>query len=92
MTIGDNTTVFVNVKIYRCVVGEVHHPQRHGDRAVMASRFATGPDGGAKIPTIGNVAIEDDVEIGANCAIDRATSAAPSQRKGEVRQPHPHRA
>ena len=45
-------------------------------------RFATGPDGGQKIPQIGNVVIEDDVEIGANCAIDRATLGSTILRKG----------
>ena len=40
------------------------------------SRGRTSPDGVVahhKIPQVGNVVIEDDVEIGANCAIDRAT-------------------
>ena len=45
-------------------------------------RFATCPDGGQKIPQIGNVVIEDDVEIGANCAIDRATLGSTILRKG----------
>ncbi len=58
-----------------------------GERIVIGSRvvihsgsvlgadgfgFLPGPDGPRKIPQIGRVVIEDDVEIGANCAIDRA--------------------
>ncbi|RYZ55713.1 MAG: UDP-3-O-(3-hydroxymyristoyl)glucosamine N-acyltransferase, partial [Sphingobacteriales bacterium] len=35
-----------------------------------------------KVPQIGNVVIEDDVEIGANCAIDRATLGSTILRKG----------
>ena len=85
VTIGDNTTVFAGVKIYsdcsvgaRCII--------HGGTVIGSDgfRFATGaPDGaGAKIPQIGNVIIEDDVEIGANCAIDRATLGSTILRKG----------
>ncbi len=85
VTIGDNTTVFANVTIYSdCVVGKkciIHSGTVIGSDGF---RFATGaPDGaGAKIPQIGNVVIEDDVEIGANCAIDRATLGSTILRKG----------
>jgi UDP-3-O-[3-hydroxymyristoyl] glucosamine N-acyltransferase len=83
VTIGDNTTVFANVTIYSdCVVGEkciIHSGTVIGSDGF---RFATGPGGGAKIPQIGNVVIEDDVEIGANCAIDRATLGSTILRKG----------
>lgn len=83
VTIGDNTTVFAGVKIYSdCVVGKkciIHSGTVIGSDGF---RFATGPDGGAKIPQIGNVVIEDDVEIGANCAIDRATLGSTILRKG----------
>ncbi len=83
VTIGDNTTVFANVTIYSdCVVGGnciIHSGTVIGSDGF---RFATGADGGAKIPQIGNVVIEDDVEIGANCAIDRATLGSTILRKG----------
>jgi len=83
VTIGDNTTLFAGVKIYSdCVVGKdciIHSGTVIGSDGF---RFATGPDGGAKIPQIGNVVIEDDVEIGANCAIDRATLGSTILRKG----------
>ncbi|HPF90924.1 MAG TPA: UDP-3-O-(3-hydroxymyristoyl)glucosamine N-acyltransferase, partial [Flavobacteriales bacterium] len=83
VTIGDGTTVFANVTIYSdCVVGSrviIHSGTVIGSDGF---RFATGPGGGAKIPQIGNVVIEDDVEIGANCAIDRATLGSTILRKG----------
>ncbi|HEY0976255.1 MAG TPA: UDP-3-O-(3-hydroxymyristoyl)glucosamine N-acyltransferase [Flavobacteriales bacterium] len=83
VTIGDGTTVFAGVKIYSdCVIGSrviIHSGTVIGSDGF---RFATGPDGGAKIPQIGNVVIEDDVEIGANCAIDRATLGSTILRKG----------
>ena len=83
VVIGDNTTVFANVTIYSdCVVGArciIHSGTVIGSDGF---RFATGPGGGAKIPQIGNVVIEDDVEIGANCAIDRATLGSTILRRG----------
>ena len=83
VSIGDNTTLFAGVKIYSdCTVGAeciIHSGTVIGSDGF---RFATGPGGGAKIPQIGNVVIEDDVEIGANCAIDRATLGSTILRKG----------
>ncbi|HEX2616902.1 MAG TPA: UDP-3-O-(3-hydroxymyristoyl)glucosamine N-acyltransferase [Flavobacteriales bacterium] len=83
VTIGDGTTLFAGVKIYSdCVVGSrviIHSGTVIGSDGF---RFATGPDGGQKIPQIGNVVLEDDVEIGANCAIDRATLGSTILRKG----------
>ncbi len=83
VTIGDGTTVFANVTIYSdCAVGRnciIHSGTVIGSDGF---RFATGPDAAAKIPQIGNVVIEDDVEIGANCAIDRATLGSTILRKG----------
>lgn len=83
VTIGDHTTLFAGVKVYsdtvigsNCII--------HGGTVLGSDgfRFATGPDGGQKVPQIGNVVIEDDVEIGANCAIDRATLGSTILRKG----------
>ncbi|MBK7384093.1 MAG: UDP-3-O-(3-hydroxymyristoyl)glucosamine N-acyltransferase [Flavobacteriales bacterium] len=85
VTIGDNTTVFANVTIYSdCVVGAkciIHSGTVIGSDGF---RFATGAPNGAsaKIPQIGNVVLEDEVEIGANCAIDRATLGSTILRKG----------
>jgi UDP-3-O-[3-hydroxymyristoyl] glucosamine N-acyltransferase len=79
--IGDNTTIFANVTIYSdCVVGKdciIHSGTVIGSDGF---RFATAEN--KKIPQIGNVVIEDDVEIGANCAIDRATLGSTILRKG----------
>ena len=85
VTIADNTTLFAGVKIYSdCVIGArtiIHSGTVIGSDGF---RFATGApnSAGAKIPQIGNVVIEDDVEIGANCAIDRATLGSTILRKG----------
>lgn len=84
VTIGDNTTLFAGVKIYSdCVIGKdciIHSGTVIGSDGF---RFATeNEQGNRKIPQIGNVVIEDDVEIGANCAIDRATLGSTILRKG----------
>ncbi len=83
VSIGDNTTIYAGVKIYSdCVVGNdciIHSGTVIGSDGF---RFATGPGAGQKIPQIGNVVIEDEVEIGANCAIDRATLGSTILRKG----------
>jgi len=56
-----------------------------GDRVVVNSGavlgsegfgFVPDPSGHRKIPQVGNVVIEDDVEIGANCCVDRATTGS----------------
>lgn len=83
VSIGDNTTLFAGVKIYSdCTVGS--NCIIHGGTVIGSDgfRFAMGPDGGTKVPQIGNVIVEDDVEIGANCAIDRATLGSTILRKG----------
>ena len=83
VVIGDNTTVFAGVKIYSdCVIGKdciLHSGTVIGSDGF---RFAPENEGNKKIPQIGNVVIEDDVEIGANCAIDRATLGSTIIRKG----------
>ncbi|MEO8733346.1 MAG: UDP-3-O-(3-hydroxymyristoyl)glucosamine N-acyltransferase, partial [Flavobacteriales bacterium] len=83
VTIGDNTTLYAGVKVYSdCAIGKdciIHSGTVIGSDGF---RFATGPDGGKKVPQIGNVVIEDHVEIGANCAIDRATLGSTILRKG----------
>jgi len=71
--IGDDCTLYPNVTVYdRCVLG---------DRVTLHSSTVIGQDGfgyathaGAhhKIPQTGVVVIEDDVEMGAGCAIERA--------------------
>ncbi len=83
VTIGDNTTLFAGVKIYSdtqigkdCII--------HSGSVIGSDGFRFEPqsEGNKKVPQIGNVIIEDDVEIGANCAIDRATLGSTILRKG----------
>ncbi len=73
--IGDNTILYPGVKIYReCQVG--NNCILHAGVVVGADGFGFAPtdDGSySKIDQIGNVVIEDDVEIGANTCVDRAT-------------------
>ena len=74
VTIGDNTVLFDGVKIYaHCVIGA--DCILHAGVVVGSDGFGFEPDAqgvNRKIPQIGNVIIEDDVEIGANTTIDRA--------------------
>ena len=80
--IGDNTTLFAGVKIYsetqigkNCII--------HSGTVIGSDGFRFNPENdNKKVPQIGNVIIEDDVEIGANCAIDRATLGSTILRKG----------
>lgn len=83
VVIGDNTTLFAGVKIYSdCVIGK--DCILHSGTVIGSDGFRFNPqnEGNKKIPQIGNVIIEDDVEIGANCAIDRATLGSTILRKG----------
>jgi UDP-3-O-[3-hydroxymyristoyl] glucosamine N-acyltransferase len=73
--ISDNTIVHPGVKIYHgCVIGK--NVTIHAGTVVGSDGFGFAPqaDGSfKKVPQIGNVVIEDFVEIGANATIDRAT-------------------
>lgn len=75
VTIGENAVIHPGVKIYHnCVIGK--NVVIHAGTVVGSDGFGFAPqtDGTfKKIPQIGNVIIEDDVEIGANTTIDRAT-------------------
>ncbi len=74
VTIGDNTIIYPNVTVYRdSVVG--NNCIIHAGTVIGADGFGfshTKDGKHIKIYQNGNVIIEDDVEIGANCAIDRA--------------------
>ncbi len=74
VTIGDNTVLFAGVKVYaHCHIGA--NCILHAGVVVGSDGFGFEPDQqgiNRKIPQIGNVIIEDDVEIGANTTIDRA--------------------
>jgi UDP-3-O-[3-hydroxymyristoyl] glucosamine N-acyltransferase len=88
--IGDNTRIgkdcilYSGVKIYNdCVVGE--GCTIHAGTVIGSDGFGFAPQSETefmKIPQIGNVVIEDHVEIGANVAIDRATMGSTIIRKG----------
>jgi UDP-3-O-[3-hydroxymyristoyl] glucosamine N-acyltransferase len=73
--VGDNSIIYPGVKIYHdCKVG--NHVIIHAGTVIGSDGFgfAPQPDGSfKKIPQLGNVIIEDNVEIGANTTIDRAT-------------------
>jgi UDP-3-O-[3-hydroxymyristoyl] glucosamine N-acyltransferase len=77
VTVGENTILHANVTVYDCV--------RIGAGALLHSGSVIGADGFGftlsgdryeKFPQIGTVEIGDDVEIGANCCIDRAALGA----------------
>ena len=73
--IGAGAIIHPNVTIYpRCTVGR--HVIIHAGTVIGADGlgYSPGPDGWEKIPHLGQVIIEDEVEIGANVAIDRATT------------------
>lgn len=74
-SIGENCIIYPGVKIY--------HDCKIGDNVIIHSGTVIGSDGFGfaplpdksykKIPQTGNVVIHNNVEIGANCSIDRAT-------------------
>ncbi len=71
--IGDESTLYPNVVVMGgCVIGKrvILHP----GTVIGSDGFGFARDGSryVKIPQVGIVVIEDDVEIGANCALDRA--------------------
>lgn len=81
--IGDYTVIRAGVRVYegckignRCII--------HSGTVIGADGFGFAPKGEIyeKIPQIGNVIIEDDVEIGANSCIDRATFGSTRIGKG----------
>lgn len=75
VSIGDNTVLKPGVKVYHnCVIGS--SCTLHAGVVIGGDGFGFAPTADGtydKIPQIGNVVIEDDVEIGANTTIDRAT-------------------
>lgn len=74
VTLGQKCQLFPNVTIYQgCKLG--NNVTIHAGSVIGADGFGFAPaqDGYEKIPQIGIVVIEDDVEIGANTCIDRST-------------------
>ena len=84
VVIGDNTIVYAGVKVYKhCRVGE--NCIIHAGAVIGSDGFGFAPDENneyKKIAQIGNVILEDNVEVGANCAVDRATMGSTIIRKG----------
>jgi UDP-3-O-[3-hydroxymyristoyl] glucosamine N-acyltransferase len=82
--IGDDTVIFPNVVVYdgteigaRC--------RFHSGTVIGADGFSFTPDEGGqqvKLLQVGRVVIEDDVEIGANCCVDRAGFGETRIRRG----------
>lgn len=83
-TVGENTIMFAGVKIYSDnVIGK--NCTFHAGVVVGADGFGFMPQSDnqyTKVSQIGNVVIEDNVEIGANTTIDRATLGSTYIRKG----------
>lgn len=84
VTIGDNTILHAGVKIYQeCKLGR--NIIIHAGSVIGSDGFGFAPQADGtyqKVPQIGNVVIEDNVEIGANTAIDRATIGSTIIRHG----------
>ena len=83
VSIGDNCIIYPGVKIYHgCVVG--NNCILHAGVVIGGDGFGFAPENGEymKIAQIGNVVICDNVEIGANTTIDRATMGSTMIHKG----------
>ena len=83
VTIGDGTRIFPHVTIYDgCKIGK--NVTIHAGSVIGADGFGFAPnqEGYDKIPQIGIVVIEDDVEIGANTCVDRSTMGQTIIHKG----------
>ncbi len=84
VTIGDNTVLNSGVKIYEsCEIGA--ECIFHSGVVIGGDGFGFAPSSAndyKKVPQVGNVVIEDHVEIGANTCVDRATLGSTIIRKG----------
>lgn len=84
VVIGDNTIIYAGAKIYKhCKIGD--NCIIHAGAVIGSDGFGFAPDENneyKKIAQIGNVILEDNVEVGANCTLDRATMGSTIIRKG----------
>lgn len=82
--IGENTIIYPGVKVYKnCVIG--NNCVIHAGAVIGGDGFGFAPDANneyKKVSQIGNVVIEDNVEIGSNTTIDRATMGSTIIRRG----------
>ena len=89
VSVGDNATIGSDCTLYNGVT--IYHDCKVGNRCILHAGsvvgadgfgFAPSADGYEKIPQIGIAILEDDVEIGANTCIDRATMGATIIKRG----------
>ncbi|HMK04853.1 MAG TPA: UDP-3-O-(3-hydroxymyristoyl)glucosamine N-acyltransferase [Ferruginibacter sp.] len=84
VSIGENSIIHPGVKIYHdCVIGK--NVTIHAGTVIGSDGFGFAPQADGtfkKVPQIGNVVIEDGVEIGANTTIDRATMGSTLIKSG----------
>lgn len=83
VTIGEDTIIHANVVIREeCVIG--NRVQIHAGTVIGSDGFGYVTVNGKhmKVPQIGNVLIEDDVEIGSNVSVDRATTGTTLIKRG----------
>ncbi len=84
VSIGENTIIYPGVKVYdNCVIG--NDCTIHSGAVIGADGFGFAPQSDSnykKIAQIGNVILEDHVEIGANTTIDRATMGSTVVKRG----------
>ncbi len=82
--VGNDTTLFAGVKIYdECIIG--NSCTLHAGVVIGSDGFGFAPQQDSdfkKVPQIGNVVLEDKVEIGANTVIDRATMGSTIIKRG----------
>jgi UDP-3-O-[3-hydroxymyristoyl] glucosamine N-acyltransferase len=84
VTIGENTILYPGVRIYHgCKIGA--NVAVHAGTVIGGDGFGFAPQSDGtfkKVPQIGNVVVEDNVEIGSNATIDRATIGSTIIKKG----------
>jgi len=83
VTVGDHTIIYPHVTVYDdCVIGG--NCILHAGAVIGSDGFGFAPENDTytKIPQLGNVILEDDVEIGANTTIDRAVMDSTIIRRG----------
>jgi UDP-3-O-[3-hydroxymyristoyl] glucosamine N-acyltransferase len=82
--LGEGTVLYAGVKVYPdCTIGA--HCTLHSGVVIGGDGFGFAPNSEnnySKVPQIGNVIIEDHVEVGANTTIDRATLGSTIIRRG----------
>ncbi len=81
--IGRNSSIGAGATICNALIGDrviIHPGVRIGQDGFG---FAMSPRGHLKVPQVGRVIIQDDVEIGANCTIDRGANRDTDHRRGD---------